>query len=159
MKEGNRMKNHDAISRKALISKSRLLLNIERNGWPINVVDLDDVIDAPALEILPDLNEVRDEVYTDAVAHGLYEGEYDVPELERAAPGLMYRIQDEVREAWNAALDWQQGKEGAKDHVAEELADIIITALSVSGHLGIDIDAAMRQKVDINKKRPYKHKE
>lgn len=110
-------------------------------------------------ELPPDLNTIRDEVYADAVAHGLYEGEYDVPELERAAPGLMYRIQDEVREAWNAALDWQQGKEGAREHVAEELADIIITALSVSGHLGIDIHAALFRKKEINKKRSFKHKE
>ena len=105
------------------------------------------------------LNTMRDEVYADAVEHGLYEGEYDVPELERAAPSLMYRIQDEVREAWNAALDWQNGKEGAKEHVAEELADIIITALSVSGHLGIDIHAALFKKKEINKKRSFKHKE
>lgn len=112
---------------------------------------------APTLTL--NLNTLRDEVYADAVAHGLYEGEYDVPELERAAPGLMYRIQDEVREAWNAALDWQQGKEGAKEHVAEELADIIITALSVSGHLGIDIHAALFRKKEINKKRSFKHKE
>ena len=104
------------------------------------------------------LNELRDEVYKDAYEHGLYEGEYDAPQLEQAAPSLMYRIQDEVREAWNAALDWQQSKINAKEHVAEELADIIITALSVSGHLGIDIDAALRRKVDYNKTRKYKHK-
>lgn len=153
------MKNHDAISRSALISKCELRFDLIRNGWPANVAYLEDIIDAPALEILSDLNELRDEVYSDAVAHGLYEGEYDVPELERAAPGLMYRIQDEVREAWNAALDWQQGKEGAREHVAEELADIIITALSVSGHLGIDIHAALFRKKEINKKRSFKHKE
>lgn len=102
-------------------------------------------------------NALRDEVYKDAYDHGLYEGEYDAPNLEYAAPGLMFRIQEEVREAWSAALDWMNGKLNAKEHVAEELADIIITALSVSGHLGIDIDAALHRKIDYNKTRPYKH--
>lgn len=104
------------------------------------------------------LNELRDEVYKDAYDHGLYKGEYDAPQLEYAAPGLMFRIQEEVREAWNAALDWMHGVLNAKDHVAEELADIIITALSVAGHLGIDIDAALRSKVAYNRTRPHKHK-
>ena len=103
------------------------------------------------------LNVLRDEVYKDAYEHGLYDGEYDAPNLEYAAPGLMFRIQEEVREAWSAALDWMHGKLNAKEHVAEELADIIITALSVAGHLGVDIDAAMRRKVAYNKTRPHKH--
>ena len=40
---------------------------------------------------------------------------------------------------------------------AEELSDVIIAALSVAGKLGIDIDAAVRRKMEINKARPWKH--
>ena len=40
---------------------------------------------------------------------------------------------------------------------AEELADVIIASLSVAGKLGIDIDAAVRRKMEINKGRPWKH--
>ena len=43
------------------------------------------------------------------------------------------------------------------DEYAEELADVIIAALSVAGKLGIDIYAAVRRKMEINKARPWKH--
>ena len=39
----------------------------------------------------------------------------------------------------------------------EELADVIIMSLSVAGRLGIDIDAAVRRKMEINKARPWTH--
>ena len=45
------------------------------------------------------------------------------------------------------------------DEYAEELADVIIASLSVAGKLGIDIDAAVRRKMEINKARPWKHGE
>lgn len=34
---------------------------------------------------------------------------------------------------------------------------MIIMSLSVAGKLGIDIDAAVRRKMKINKGRPWKH--
>lgn len=37
------------------------------------------------------------------------------------------------------------------------MADVIIASLSVSGKLGIDIDAAVRRKMEINRSRPWKH--
>ena len=45
---------------------------------------------------------------------------------------------------------------GCKEY-AEELADVIIASLSVAGKLGIDIDEAVRRKMEINKARPWKH--
>ena len=39
----------------------------------------------------------------------------------------------------------------------DELADVIIASLSVAGKLGIDIDAAVQRKMEINKARPWKH--
>lgn len=91
------------------------------------------------------LNGLRDEVYADAVAHGLWDEElstHDCIEL----------IIDEVCEAEDAVL------EGREEHFHEELADVLIMTLSVCGKLGIDIDAEVRRKMDINKKRPYGHK-
>ena len=38
-----------------------------------------------------------------------------------------------------------------------QLADVIIMSLSVAGKLGIDIDAAVRRKMEINRARPWKH--
>ena len=44
-----------------------------------------------------------------------------------------------------------------EDHFREELADIIITALSATGYLGIDIDKAVQEKMEINRGRELQH--
>lgn len=105
------------------------------------------------------LNDLRDAIYEDAAAHGLYVLEKDVPEIERAAVSLVSMIKSEINEARDAAIDWEAHRSGAQDHFAEELADVIIMTLSACGHLGIDIDAAVRRKMEINKARPWKHGE
>ena len=115
---------------------------------PLRAID-----EAPTLT----LNTLRDAIYEDAVEHGLYALEKDVPEIERAAVSLVSRIKSETNEARNAAIDWEAHRSGAQDHFAEELADVIIMTLSTCGHLGIDIDAAVRRKIEINKARPWKH--
>ena len=45
----------------------------------------------------------------------------------------------------------------SEEEYVEELADVIIASLSVAGKLGIDIDAAVRRKMEINRARTWKH--
>ena len=87
------------------------------------------------------LNYLRNSIHLDAVNHGLWNGEspYDAAR----------RISDEVEELMDAACD--------REHFAEELADVIIMALSTAGHLNIDIHGAVMRKMDINTTRPYRH--
>ena len=116
------------------------------------------------LEERIDLNTLRVAVHADAVAHGLWESaDYnglcgievwkrvdDLFDPDEAMRGqAMQIIRSEVDEL-DAASD-----DGEK--YAEELSDVIIAALSVSGKLGIDIDAAVRRKMEINKGRPWKN--
>ena len=106
------------------------------------------------------LNTLRDAIYEDAVAHGLWEStDYTVKECieedSTADPEEMMRgwametIRREVNELEDASVDAEE--------YADELADVIIASLSVAGKLGIDIDAAVRRKMEINKGRPWKH--
>lgn len=106
------------------------------------------------------LNTLRDAIYEDAVAHGLWEStDYTVMECieedSTADPEEMMRgwametIRREVDELEYASADAEE--------YAEELADVIIASLSVAGKLDIDIDAAVRRKMEINKARPWKH--
>lgn len=88
------------------------------------------------------LNVVRDLVYNDAVRHGFWM--YDESAYESAV-----LVSNEADELMDAASD--------PHHFAEELADVIIMSLSVAGHLGIDIDAEVRRKIEINQKRPWRH--
>ena len=110
------------------------------------------------------LNTLRDAIYEDAVAHGLWENtdytgkeciEAARQEGEPADQGEMMRgwametIRREVNELEEASVN--------AEAYTDELADIIIASLSVAGKLGIDIDAAVRRKMEINKGRPWKH--
>lgn len=110
---------------------------------------------------MADLNELRDEIYKDAVAHGLWNEtealrvwaycgkrtKYAIDRVRREDCAM--RIRDEVEELYDVAYD--------ANYYTEELADVIITALSVAGYLGIDIDKAVMEKMDINQKREWRH--
>ena len=111
---------------------------------------------APTLKSLllkQSLNELRDAVYEDAEAHGLWD-EVKASRVKPLENHMRYeaakRVGDEVQEAMSAASD--------PGHFAEELADVVITALSAAGLLGIDIERAVKTKMAFNKDRAYQHK-
>ena len=110
------------------------------------------------------LNTLRDAIYEDAVAHGLWEStdryvresiEENMRDNVPVDPEAMMRIwameiiRDEIYELHDSI--------GKAEDYTDELADVIIASLSVAGKLGIDIDAAVRSKMEINKARPWKH--
>ena len=117
------------------------------------------------------LNELRDEIYDDAVAHGLWDEDYLRKTLRhndilRVSGALqIYKIANAEQETrrvhatLRVFLENQEllGSVLEEDHFREELADVIITALSAAGYLGIDIDKAVREKMEINKKREWRH--
>lgn len=109
------------------------------------------------------LNTLRDVIYEDAVKHGLWEStDYTVKCCmeESTRCGFPFDRDANLR-AWAAqvvhreANELEQAEEA--DEYTEELADVIIASLSVAGKLGIDIDAAVKRKMEINKGRPWKH--
>ena len=95
------------------------------------------------------LNTLRDAIYEDAVAHGLWDEHYQ-------ATDCVDFIRGEVIELECAAMDWMDGYIDSSEF-RQELADVILASLSVAGKMGIDIDAAVRRKMEINKARPWKH--
>lgn len=96
------------------------------------------------------LNELRNEIYDDAVKHGLWNC-LEIGETGDAIKRLYCSrlISDELTETIEAVLE--------PEHYIEELADVIITALSAAGYLGIDIDKAVREKMEINRGREWRH--
>lgn len=118
-----------------------------------------------------DLNELRDEIYSDAVAHGLWDGDYLRKTLRSnhclRDSGILqiYKIVNTERElarvnaTFRVFLENQELLESVleEDHFAEELADVIIMALSAAGYLGIDIDKAVQEKMEINRGREWRH--
>lgn len=102
------------------------------------------------------LNTLRDEIYADAVAHGLW---LDTDGPMRCASQIDGEVRELFEEAGNVLDVRVDGGDETKAWAAycEELADIIITCFSAAGKLGIDIDAAISRKMEINKGRPWKH--
>ena len=118
-----------------------------------------------------DLNELRDEIYDDAVKHGLWD-EMHIWKLiatnedfrkSGIADVITYASGDETRKNAIAtlflAMELRELIFAVDDvnNFREELADVIITALSAAGYLGIDIDKAVRAKMEINRGRAWRH--
>ena len=117
------------------------------------------------LEERDSLNTLRDAIYEDAVAHGLWERtDYTVQlvlqSIRRDDRTTAYRdkiMRELAMRVIRLEVDELEGSVEYEEDYAEELADVIIASLSVAGKLGIDIDAAVRRKMEINKGRPWKH--
>ena len=117
------------------------------------------------------LNELRNEIYKDAVAHGLWDEDYlwktlrsndclrDSGILQIHKIANTERQTRRVNAVLRVFLENQELLESVleEDHFREELADVIITALSVAGYLGIDIDKAVQAKMEINRGREWRH--
>lgn len=101
------------------------------------------------LENSANLNPLRDAIYEDAVAHGLFEDFDRIKNPVRKRRALAMRIMEEAAELYAAADDIE--------HYAEEAADVTLITGDVCGYLGIDWETAVRRKMEINRNRPWKH--
>lgn len=143
-----------------VFENAKWFCNADRDIAEDLILDAHTIDNAPAIT----LNTLRDAIYDDSVAHGLWEGtdcivkecidaaiqEGEPADQEEMMRGLaMEFIRREVNEFEKASVN--------AEAYTDELADVIIAILSVAGKLCIDIDAAVRRKMEINKARPWKH--
>ena len=102
------------------------------------------------------INEVARQIHENAVDHGWWDE-------ERGFPEVLALIHSEVSEALeeyrNGRLPTEvyTGNNGKPEGIPIELADVIIRVHDYCGYVGIDIDAAISQKHEYNKTRPYRH--
>ena len=125
-------------------------------GLPPFEIDRHDMLEMVSDQPPLSLNTLRDAIYQDAVAHGLW---MDTDGPMRCASQIDGEVQELFEEAGNVLDVRVDGGDETEVWAAycEELADVIITGFSVAGKLGIDIDAEIRRKMEINKTRPWKH--
>ena len=102
------------------------------------------------------INEVARQIHENAVEHGWWDE-------KRGFPEIIALIHSEVSEALeeyrNGRLPTEvyTGNGGKPEGIPIELADAIIRIFDYCGYAGIDIDAAITQKHEFNKTRPYRH--
>lgn len=101
------------------------------------------------------LNEYAQQIHKTAVEHGWWEDDRNFGEV-------CMLITSEVAEAFEEYRNGHLPDEiylenGKPEGVPVELADVIIRCLDFMHSAGIDIDAAMQQKMAYNEMRPYRH--
>jgi NTP pyrophosphatase (non-canonical NTP hydrolase) len=101
------------------------------------------------------LNELAVDIHQTAVDKGWWN--QDNPFSQQVA-----NYHGEASEAWEEyraghAMTEIYYKDGKPEGIPIELADIIIRVLDTCDASGIDIEAALREKMKYNETRPYRH--
>lgn len=119
-----------------------------------------------------DIKAISKEIYDVNVSKGFWEdkGHKNVGEslmlcvselseaLEAHRKGLYCTLSaDEKEEFSNDPMDADRFVSSVKNTFEDEIADTMIRLMDLSVGFGIDIEWHIRQKVNYNKSRPYKH--
>lgn len=90
------------------------------------------------------LNEYSETCHKIAFEKGWWDHRREVPEL-------LCLVHSEVSEALEAY------RKADSENFVEELADILIRVFDMAGRFRLDLDKAVKDKIEKNKMRPYRH--
>ena len=109
------------------------------------------------------LNELSDEIYAYALDKGWYSDDEGNPKVRNFGE-IVALVHSELSEALE---EWRKGyaptfvyyreSDGKPEGIAVEMADAIIRILDWCASEGVDIDSLVREKMEFNMTRPYKH--
>jgi len=144
---GENRRDEPSIASDILVGQLRAQARLDA----INATERLEALETVTTEVLGPLMALASMIRQMNLANG-----WEVPQLEdwnnlRRIPTFLCLIHSEVSEALEGF------RHGDKENVAEELADALIRVLDLAVGLGIDLDTEVRDKLEINKKRGYKH--
>lgn len=109
------------------------------------------------IDDIPTISKWVEMVHANAKAHGWYDGK------KRSFGELLMLVVTEVAEVMEEYRNGKGFKEtyytddGKMKGIPSELADIVIRVFDICGYYKIDIESAIKEKHEYNKKRPYRH--
>ena len=101
------------------------------------------------------INVLVEESHNNAVEHGWWEGERNFGEQIALMHSELSEVLEDYRNGRGIAEIYFEGLKPCG--IPVEFADTIIRIFDTCGKYGIDLEEAIRIKMEYNKSRPYKH--
>lgn len=99
------------------------------------------------------INEIVKDIHTNAVEHGWWETERELPEII----ALCHSELSEALEAYRNDEPMVWDNQGKPDGIAVEMIDCMIRILDWCGFQNFNVEEILKIKHEYNKTRPYKH--
>gem|GEM_PF-815597 len=124
-------------------------------GWLTGdyLMGISDRVDTPDVF---SINDLVAKAHANAVEHGFWKGPIEFGECITHAHGELSEAFNEYR-AGHALDETYFSRDGKPEGVPSELADEAILIFSICGHYGINLEAAIVQKMEYNATRPRLH--